>query len=311
MGDKEKQYSQWTPDETKVLIELLVEGIQRGWRDSVGGLMNKATVEHKILPVLNERLGCQKTHKNYLSRIKFLKSQYQSYVELLRFSSGFGWDPVMKRFTAPDEVWCNYLKAHPNHKFMRYDSNDQFEDLKILFDCSTANGSFSVGLGETTDARTYSVDDGQVKENLNFDESNDDGSPLSSQKRSPLEYDASPFSATNLRARAEKLIPRKRSRTESFRNSDELNSDSMIAVSNKILSIIQQREERQQKEAEQREEKKKKNNVWDAMKEVPNVNQSMKFKAVTLINSLGMKDVFTDMSPEERFGWIQSNISSE
>ncbi|ESQ56392.1 hypothetical protein EUTSA_v10027019mg [Eutrema salsugineum] len=331
MGDKEKQYSQWTPDETKVLIELLVEGIQRGWRDSGGGLMNKATVEHKILPVLNERLGCQKTHKNYLSQIKSLKSQYQNYVELLRFSSGFGWDPVMKRFTAPDEVWCNYLKLYLSHlfyrhiqttRFMRYDSNDQFEDLKILFDCSTANGSFSVGLGETTDARTYSVDNGQVKENLNFDESNDDGSPLSSQKRSPLEYDASPFSATNLRARAEKLIPRKRSRTESFRNSDELNSDSMIAVSNKILSVIQQREERQQKEAEQREEKlrleaekreveKKKNNVWDAMKEVPNLNQSMKFKAVTLIYSLGMKDVFTDMSPEERFGWIQSNISSE
>ncbi|ESQ29697.1 hypothetical protein EUTSA_v10024061mg [Eutrema salsugineum] len=236
MGDKDKQCSQWTPDETKILIELLVEGIQCVWRDSGGGLMNKETVKHKILPVLNERLGCQKTHKNYLSRIKFLKSQYQN--------------PVMKRFTAPDEVWCNYLKAHPNHMFMRYDSNDQFEDLKILFDCSITNGSFSVGLGETTDARTYFVDDGQVKENLKFDESNDDGSPLSSQLRSPLEHDASPFSATNLRVCAEKLISRKRSRMESFCNSDELNSDRndfMIAVSHKILSITQHREERQQK----------------------------------------------------------------
>ncbi|CAN7136764.1 unnamed protein product [Brassica rapa subsp. narinosa] len=55
-------------EETKVLIELLVGGIQHGWWDS-NGIMNKATVEHKILPVLNERLGCQKTHKHYQNQV--------------------------------------------------------------------------------------------------------------------------------------------------------------------------------------------------------------------------------------------------
>ncbi|ESQ51242.1 hypothetical protein EUTSA_v10017744mg, partial [Eutrema salsugineum] len=162
---------------------------------------------------LNERLGCQKTHKNYLSRIKFLKFQYQSYVELLRYSSVFGWDLVMKRFIVSDEVWCNYLKLYMFHYFYRH-----------------IQTNFSFGLGETTNARTYFVDDGQVKKNLNFDESNDDGSPLSSQQRSPLEYDTSPFSAIDLRVRAEKLIPRKRFRTESFHNSDELNSDRKLAI---------------------------------------------------------------------------------
>ena len=34
MEDKEKgEYNSWTQDEMKVLIELLVEGIKRGWRD--------------------------------------------------------------------------------------------------------------------------------------------------------------------------------------------------------------------------------------------------------------------------------------
>lgn len=110
MDEKEKQYTQWTLDETKVLVELLVEGIQRGWRDT-SGVMNKATVEHKILPVLNERLGCQKTHKHYMSRMKYLKSKYDMYTDLQRFSSGFGWDPIMKKFTASDEVWHNYFKV--------------------------------------------------------------------------------------------------------------------------------------------------------------------------------------------------------
>ncbi|RID66220.1 hypothetical protein BRARA_D01379 [Brassica rapa] len=70
-----------------------------------------------------------------ITRIKFLKGQYQCYVDLLNNSSGFGWDPIMKRFVASNEVWNDYLKGHPNHKFLRYDSSEQFDDLKIIFDC--------------------------------------------------------------------------------------------------------------------------------------------------------------------------------
>ncbi|KAH0911338.1 hypothetical protein HID58_034659 [Brassica napus] len=289
----------WNSEETKVLIELLVEGIQRGWRDS-NGIMNKATVEHKILPVLNERLGCQKTHKHYQSRIKFLKGQYQCYVDLLNNSSGFGWDPIMKRFVASNEVWNDYLKGHPNHKFLRYDSSEQFDDLKIIFDCATANGSSSIGLGDTTDARVFTVGDSQAQENLNFEDISDDV------------YVQQPSPENVVKRRVEKLVSRKRSRTDASSSSVEINtdqSDAMVMMTSKILTFIQQREERQQKEVEKREAEKKKNSVWDAMKEVPNLDDRIKFKAVTLIYSLGMKDVFTDMSIEERYGWIQSNVN--
>ncbi|CAH2079453.1 unnamed protein product, partial [Thlaspi arvense] len=229
MGDKEKnRYSQWSPEETKVLIELLVESIQRGWRDQ-NGILHKPTVEHKILPALNEKLGCQKNHKHYLSRIKYLKSQYQCY-------------------------------GHPSHKFLRYDSIDQFEDLKIIFDCAIANGGSSVGLGDTTDARTFKTADSQVKESLNFDDSNGDEFVLPSEQQS-AEYAASPSSEKNLNRRVEKHVPRKRSRTDAFSSSDEIknyHTDAMVMVSNKILTVIQQREERQQKEVEKREAEKNK-----------------------------------------------------
>ncbi|CAA7033824.1 unnamed protein product [Microthlaspi erraticum] len=233
MGDtqqnKEKSpYSPWTPAETKVLVELLVEGIKHGWRDASGN-MNKATVENKILPVLNERIGCNKTHKHYQSRIKYLKSQYQSYLDLQRNSSGFGWDPETKMFTASDEVWNGYFKAHPNHKYMRYDSHDQFEDLKIIFDGTAATGSNAIGLDDTTDACTYRVGDNQVNDNLI---SCDSGDELS---------DASPISDKHRRGRAEKLVPRKRSKKEAYNNSEEQksdNNDSVVTVSNKILGCI-------------------------------------------------------------------------
>ncbi|KAL0813897.1 hypothetical protein Bca101_070340 [Brassica carinata] len=252
MGDKEKnQYTLWNSEETKVLIELLVEGIQRGWRDS-NGIMNKATVEHKILPVLNERLGCQKTHKHYLSRIKFLKGQYQYYVDLLNNSSGFGWNPIMKRFVASNKVWNDYLKGHPNHKFLRYDSSEQFDDLKIIFECATANVSSAIGLGDTTDARVFTVGECQVQDNLNFEDINDD---VYAQQSSP---------ENGVKRRVEKLASRKRSRSDASSSAVEINSDqsdAMVMMTSKILTFITQREERQQKEAEKREAEKKKNSV--------------------------------------------------
>lgn len=110
--DREKNpYSQWCPQETRTLIELLLDGVAAGWRDS-SGVFSKFTVERKILPVLNQKHGGGKVFKHYQNKMKNLKGKYLSGVELLRCSSGFGWDPNTKRFTAPDEVWTNYLKVN-------------------------------------------------------------------------------------------------------------------------------------------------------------------------------------------------------
>ncbi|VVA93947.1 unnamed protein product [Arabis nemorensis] len=168
-------------------------------------------------------------------------------------------------------MWHGYLQAHPSHKFMRYESDEQFDDLKIIFNGTTANGNNSLGLGVTTDACTYEVDDNQ---------SGDDVTDTSPTMNKPEELESG-------------------------------NNDYVVTVSNKILDIIQQREERQQREAEKTKAEKKKNSVWDAVKEITHLDQRSKFKAVTLIYSLGTKDVFADMHVEERIGWIQTNIGSD
>lgn len=116
MGDSQQQekakgaYEHWHTRETKMLIKLLIEGIKHGWRDS-SGCISKMTVEKKILPVLNSTLGCEKTYKHYGSKMRNLKTHYNSMQELIRFSSGFGWDPITKKFTAPSHVWDDYEKV--------------------------------------------------------------------------------------------------------------------------------------------------------------------------------------------------------
>ncbi|KAG2291539.1 hypothetical protein Bca52824_038208 [Brassica carinata] len=67
-----------------------------------------------------------------------------------------------------------------------------------------------------------------------------------------------------VKRRVEKLVSRKRSRTDASSSSVEINtdqSDAMVMMTSKILTFIQQREERQQKEVEKREAEKKKNSV--------------------------------------------------
>ncbi|KAG5397249.1 hypothetical protein IGI04_019063 [Brassica rapa subsp. trilocularis] len=57
-------------------------------------------------------------------------------------------------------------QAHPNHQFMRYDSHEQFDDLKIIFDGTTTNGGNSLGLSDTTDAISYNKETRDNKKKL-------------------------------------------------------------------------------------------------------------------------------------------------
>ena len=99
----EKNYNLWTMEESNELLRLMVDGATRGWHDSSGSF-NKTTVEKNILSVLNEKLSCQKTYAHYQSRMKWFKQRYTNFCNLMRFSSGFGWDPMTKKFTASNEV---------------------------------------------------------------------------------------------------------------------------------------------------------------------------------------------------------------
>ncbi|XP_031108195.1 uncharacterized protein At2g29880-like [Ipomoea triloba] len=152
----------------------MVDAIKNGWRDSCGGL-SKLTVEKMILPALNEKLGCQRSYAQYQSRLKWFKNRFNNFSELMRHSSGFGWDPIKKRFTASDEVWEDYLKSRPTHKHLRTDTVADYEDLAFVFGSTTAIGKNSIGLGDETDARIYNVEeDNQHRiDQLHFDFVND------------------------------------------------------------------------------------------------------------------------------------------
>ncbi|KAL0843335.1 hypothetical protein Bca101_016580 [Brassica carinata] len=190
--------------------------------------------------------------------------------------------------------------AHPKQKNLRSDTFEFFEDLQIIFGQGVATRKNAVGLGDGTDARTYKVGESSNEENWNdvdniyeFDASTRDHEL--SEQYATFDYQTVPESRT------EKFQPKKRARSK--RGASQKDENPAMAVSTQILNIIQQREERQQKEASER-----KINVWDAIKEISDLEERIRFKALTQIYHLGIQDVFVKMSVEERLGWIHSSM---
>ncbi|KAH6829851.1 hypothetical protein C2S53_005051 [Perilla frutescens var. hirtella] len=155
---KKTSYEPWTKEQTDVLLELMVDAAHRGCRDN-SGIFSKTTVEERIIPNLNDKLRCNKTYRNYQSRLKWFKNRWTFYQNLLKFSSGFGFDPITKKFTAPDEVWYEYLEAHSKDANLRYGEFPDYEDLAIAVGNGVAVGKNSIGLGSATDANTLGDDE--------------------------------------------------------------------------------------------------------------------------------------------------------
>ncbi|RXI01540.1 hypothetical protein DVH24_014889 [Malus domestica] len=58
----------------------------------------------------------------------------------------------------------------------------------------------------------------------------------------------------------------------------------------------------------EKKKEEKNNNVWDAIKEIPNLDAPSHYKAVALVQKLGMKKEFLKMTPEEHSEWIKYNM---
>ena len=96
---------------TCILRFYVFEDLQRVMEAVLLHYSCKQTVEKRILPILNVKFGSEWTYKEYTSRLKWFKQRYANYSKLMRHSSGFGWDPITKKFTATEEVWEDYFKV--------------------------------------------------------------------------------------------------------------------------------------------------------------------------------------------------------
>lgn len=305
---KKSSYEQWTTKESDLLLELMVDAAARGWRDN-SGIFTKGTVEERILPVLNERLGCNKTYNNYQSRLKWYKNRWLAYSALMKNGSGFGYDHSTKKFTASDEVWDTYLAAHPKDGYLRYGVFTDYEDLEIALGNGVAIGKSSIGLGNATDARTLVDDEPRDLsiEDLSYDVENEMFVGRS-QTDSPFGSTPPSGSAEVTKASTQRSQP-KRSRVQYEANSNSgknvLQNDVMKEIKKitstfeEVHSLVQKRDTILEKR-----ERERGYTTWDAIKEIPNLDEDIRLKAFDLLDTKSKKDGFLKMTVEERANWI-------
>ncbi|KAF3457727.1 hypothetical protein FNV43_RR02385 [Rhamnella rubrinervis] len=243
-----------------------------------------------MLPVLNAKLGTQTTYKEYVSRVKWFKGRYTNYSQLMRFNFGFGWDPIVKKFTASDEVWEDYFKKLSTDTFTDY------EYLEIAIGNRTATGSHAIGLGEEIDARTIEIKDNKVSglDDLTCDPHTE--TFIQGDTHDTLPHSSSTSDFTSHPKNSEVLpTTRKRNRMDIEGKSSlfEPNSCQFDVLNNiaqnigKLKQTIDSIESREVR-------------CWDVIKEIPNLDQRARFKALKLLNTRAKRMDFLKMTPEER-----------
>ena len=129
------------------------------------------------------------------------------------------------------------------------------------------------------------------------------------QPQSPLQP-SSQFEALN----KEKTGQRKRSRSEYEGSSGSNGTNNHARVLDNLfigIDSISTNFERIYNLMEKRErdrEIEKGTTIWDALKDIPDLDDTTRFRAVELLNTKTKNDMFFKMTPEERSAWILFNL---
>ncbi|KZV22556.1 hypothetical protein F511_11530 [Dorcoceras hygrometricum] len=121
--------AKWTPSLTKILVDLMVDQIQKGNKS------NK-TFSKKgwkfICDNFRIQTGYWWDNEQLKSRYIALRKQYISVRSLLNHSD-FQWDETSGKITAMDEAWVRYIEEHPDAEALRSTDCPMYNQLHIIF----------------------------------------------------------------------------------------------------------------------------------------------------------------------------------
>ncbi|CAA0805971.1 Unknown protein [Striga hermonthica] len=134
----------WNEDEDRALIVGLRDLVARGWKCDNGFRNGYAIIleqhMHHMFPGTTIR-----AEPHITSKISVWKKNYGSLSEMLS-TSGFGWSETGNFITVREEqIWKDYVKAHPKVKSMRYKPWPLFPDWLEIFGKDRATGEGALG----------------------------------------------------------------------------------------------------------------------------------------------------------------------
>ncbi|XP_075478732.1 uncharacterized protein At2g29880-like [Primulina tabacum] len=188
----------------------------------------------------------------------------------MRHNSGFGWDPETKKFTANDE-------SHPKHEHYRTYTFEDYEDLRIVVGTGTATGKHSIGVGDDTDARKFEIEENRGT-SLIDDYVFDHNIGLHNPQPPFFEDSISPLPSQPISSEVP-ATTRKRDKTEFEAKSNTFKSidpNAMHEFSHSLEKVVSKIESIGNAG----------DTCWDAIKEVPNLDNRTRYKLPYVKNSI-------------------------
>ncbi|XP_028099317.1 uncharacterized protein At2g29880-like [Camellia sinensis] len=143
MANDNDDFKMWGSENVKIFLEILVDEIKKE-----GPCMSKKdrsfypkqwqTIDEEMTKKVGKKFGVKKLK----GKFALLKANYKEFVAL-KNHMGLGWDPITQTVTAPDDVWENYVQAHPNAKQFQTKGLEHDELMLEIFAKSFATGAFA------------------------------------------------------------------------------------------------------------------------------------------------------------------------
>ncbi|XP_077243669.1 uncharacterized protein LOC143884142 isoform X2 [Tasmannia lanceolata] len=126
----------WNGEMDKVLINTLLHQVSEGNKIPNGF---KDIAYSAAVNEVNQHFGLHLTKDHIKNRVKTLKESFKCLNNIVG-QSGFGWDSVTKRISVSEEVYENYIVAHPESKRFFTHRHELYEEMKEVFGECYATG---------------------------------------------------------------------------------------------------------------------------------------------------------------------------
>jgi Myb/SANT-like DNA-binding domain len=140
--DPLKPKASWRSEQKRLLVDALRQEIVKYGRLADNGCL-KSEQTTRVVDDFNARKGGPAWDRSQInSQISCLKADYSA-IRTLTEQSGFGWDPVKKCVTAPEEVWKAYLEKHASYKDYKGRSYEFYDELEEIYTGAVATGAYA------------------------------------------------------------------------------------------------------------------------------------------------------------------------
>ncbi|KAJ4952155.1 hypothetical protein NE237_028987 [Protea cynaroides] len=286
--------TKWTPPMDRYFIDLMMDQVNRGYK--VGNAFRKEAWAH-MLALFNARFGLGSDKEALRNRYRKLRMQYNALKTLLDHG-GFRWDETRQMVTADDNVWDDYLKAHPEARSYRTKTVPNYNDLCVIYGHPTIDGRQSCSGHDVNHDNTPGMEI-EVWEDPISPISAGYGDPFIDTQESSSQSDEAMDISNQRDKRPFALL----STLESSRKMPRLSNQSMVDALREMAIAVTSLASKKENDSSNTLE-----NVVNALKAVPDIDEDLFLDACDLLEDEQKAKMFLALDATIRKKWLMRKL---